>query len=346
MSYVVDQHSGNALRHYPDIYSVMPPTIQRVVQDLYPVCKTLGDENANIVQLYWMWAISKYTLFSTPEVFESDINAGLRKMVGRALLDEDTSVSKSYLKIVRKTDPHGEWTTSKRQALIWAVNDPGLNKILQHCSSINVGYILVVRGIVEVLGEFFTGSAYVRRLIAEHNDEFDSALMDEEFQKVIAAVKDTLRMARVIRRRDYYKQSVLHAQTVRRFVEIHDRAVDELNDLDVYEEKSGCCENQLFPEPPIPGNDVIIPIETLLELRREGQVMRHCVASYEESIRRGTCYIYRVMAPERATLSINPSTLMIREFKLKRNHRPSNGSWNSAKKWIDDSFNQISNISS
>lgn len=59
-----------------------------------------------------------------------------------------------------------------------------------------------------------------------------------------------------------------------------------------------------LPAPPIPGTDDIVPITTVAELVAEGREQCNCVASYERWIRQGTLYVYRVLAPERATVSL------------------------------------------
>jgi len=61
-----------------------------------------------------------------------------------------------------------------------------------------------------------------------------------------------------------------------------------------------------FQNPPIPGTEDIIPITTAADLWREGRSQKNCVATRLNRILQGQCYIYRVMAPERATLSIAP----------------------------------------
>jgi len=61
-----------------------------------------------------------------------------------------------------------------------------------------------------------------------------------------------------------------------------------------------------LPSPPIPGTADIIPITTVTDLKSEGKEQRNCVGTYTTRIRRGKVYIYRVMAPERATLAIVP----------------------------------------
>jgi hypothetical protein len=60
----------------------------------------------------------------------------------------------------------------------------------------------------------------------------------------------------------------------------------------------------VLPPPPVPGNAAIVPLTSPLELLDEGRAMHHCVATYARRIAAGTAYIYRVLGPERATLSI------------------------------------------
>ncbi|MDY0148506.1 MAG: hypothetical protein RBT03_00285 [Kiritimatiellia bacterium] len=60
----------------------------------------------------------------------------------------------------------------------------------------------------------------------------------------------------------------------------------------------------IFPNPPFAGTPTILPVRDLDGLLAEGFKMRHCVAIYEGSIAAGSCYIYRVIKPVRATLQI------------------------------------------
>ena len=59
-----------------------------------------------------------------------------------------------------------------------------------------------------------------------------------------------------------------------------------------------------FPAPPIAGTNDIIPLRTALELSIEGNQQHHCVNSYADRVHSGNCYIYRILKPQRATLSI------------------------------------------
>ena len=59
-----------------------------------------------------------------------------------------------------------------------------------------------------------------------------------------------------------------------------------------------------FPEPPLRGNSDIEPITSRDELLEESERQRHCVATYVLSIENRRRAVYRVLRPERATLSL------------------------------------------
>ncbi len=61
-----------------------------------------------------------------------------------------------------------------------------------------------------------------------------------------------------------------------------------------------------FPAPPLSGTDAIEPITDITQLIDEGILQRNCVADLASSVRTGRIYVYRVLAPERCTLSIAP----------------------------------------
>jgi hypothetical protein len=59
-----------------------------------------------------------------------------------------------------------------------------------------------------------------------------------------------------------------------------------------------------LPSPPIEGTDEILPLSTCEELVGEGYQMHHCAGGLGPSIKRGGYYLYKILQPERATLSI------------------------------------------
>jgi len=91
-----------------------------------------------------------------------------------------------------------------------------------------------------------------------------------------------------------------------------------------------------FSQPPLPGNTDIIPITTPMDLLKEGDECHNCVGSYIDSVRCGDCYIYRVLKPGRATLSIVRSggNWVISELKAPCNRYPSARTRTAVNNWL------------
>ncbi len=85
----------------------------------------------------------------------------------------------------------------------------------------------------------------------------------------------------------------------------------------------------LFPEPPFPvprytQRDIHLePIRTVKELLAESYEMRHCIATYARDIVAGECCAFRVLAPERGTLTLvpyAPSHWVVGDLRGVKNH--------------------------
>ncbi|MEO0414056.1 MAG: PcfJ domain-containing protein, partial [Verrucomicrobiota bacterium] len=77
-----------------------------------------------------------------------------------------------------------------------------------------------------------------------------------------------------------------------------------------------------FPAPPFMGVDgAIEPLTTAKELVLEGEEQENCVGTYAKRVRSGEIFIYRVLRPQRATLSIKKvgSRWEISELEIKYN---------------------------
>ena len=61
-----------------------------------------------------------------------------------------------------------------------------------------------------------------------------------------------------------------------------------------------------FPKPPLAAGGNIIALETPDMVIEEGREQENCAMSYAKDIANGAVYLYRVLEPERATLSIVP----------------------------------------
>lgn len=118
---------------------------------------------------------------------------------------------------------------------------------------------------------------------------------------------------------------------------LHDRLIEQLNrrsikDMPLIE----------FPEPPIEGNESIIPIRNNIELMIEGKKQRHCVASYENAVMDGVYYVYRLLEPERATVGLNirsDDSVFVNQIKLVCNGTASNETKQVIADWIKNRGN-------
>lgn len=80
-----------------------------------------------------------------------------------------------------------------------------------------------------------------------------------------------------------------------------------------------------LPPPPFAGTKDIVPLTTAAALHEEGARMHHCVGSYVSAVRKGNCYIYKVLFPERATVEIRYTSRngwVVRQIKKASNNAP------------------------
>ena len=76
----------------------------------------------------------------------------------------------------------------------------------------------------------------------------------------------------------------------------------------------------------------------LADLREEGELQSNCVGSYTGAIRARTTFIYRVLTPERATLSIvrgNDRDWKIGQLKCRANAQASAITRLAVQDWLD-----------
>ena len=93
-----------------------------------------------------------------------------------------------------------------------------------------------------------------------------------------------------------------------------------------------------LPLPPLRGTRDIVPILTTTALAEEGKTQNNCVATYAERVRRRTTFIYRVLRPERATLSIvkgGDGDWRINELECRANTKVSAITRLAVESWLD-----------
>ncbi len=119
--------------------------------------------------------------------------------------------------------------------------------------------------------------------------------------------------------------------------------IDSLHKLDSIKEKFDERVNikkkklDIFPEPPITGNEYIIPITTNKELQSWSKRQFNCIRGYSHNIRSGKSYLYKVIyEKEEATLEIKIDKESFRkgEFKGFDNKQVSQQLKNIVKDWL------------
>ena len=98
-------------------------------------------------------------------------------------------------------------------------------------------------------------------------------------------------------------------------------------------------EDRAFPAPPLRGSPTIVPIRSVSELVREGEEQENCVAGYAHAVLQGRCFLYRVLAPERATLSLvnDGQQWRLGELALKQNGMSCGTTGQAVENWLQAS---------
>ena len=166
-----------------------------------------------------------------------------------------------------------------------AMGDPVRMKFLAHLPRLNAEAIRI--------GTDTRLLAHVRPSFLE-----EVALAERTYDRPHAAflLEDTVEMYQQLRPADGPLPPVRHLAAL---AELHDGLVEDLNRLSPEHGEV------TFPPPPVAGTATIVPICSGRELVEEGRLQSNCVASYWDRIAiRHHVYIYRVLAPERCTLSL------------------------------------------
>lgn len=168
-----------------------------------------------------------------------------------------------------------------------SLSEPGVMACLRHTERINAGALKLLTS--------RTWRRYVTpRLIADVGRD---AVHDDPTPPVVRLLADTVNMAEMVGRRHCPTKFV----SLDRLKAVHDALAAELRPENSTEYDSL---PPAFDVPPFPGTEAILPIRTPDELFQEGFLQKNCCASRAASILCGREYLYRVVRPIRATLSI------------------------------------------
>ena len=144
------------------------------------------------------------------------------------------------------------------------------------------------------------------KLITSYQFFWDAVQNGVEISYLRSKLRDIESLAEQITIHDY-QSSIESCQTIEDLTDLHDRWTTRLYEVgDEYIENRFLSRYgaQQFPEPPLPGNDNIIPVVTSSELFKEVQRLNCFAETIVNEIMNDEVFIYKVYGPERGTLKL------------------------------------------
>ncbi len=213
-----------------------------------------------------------------------------------------------------------------------------MTKLFQHCQTINLPLLNCLVGTDHFpphINCFFdTNNSPIL-----HKNSFYLEIGSDTWEKnnldpQMLIAENAFMLERLGKKHTYCYRSIEHLNS------IHQELIWETNRQVM---KKSTSIELTFPPPPIQGNQNIIPITSPQELGHEGCEQNHCVGIYAPMIARGFGYVYRILAPERATLLIAPrgERYVIQEISGKSNQKVKSSTKKEIKKWLLTSDYQV-----
>jgi hypothetical protein len=99
---------------------------------------------------------------------------------------------------------------------------------------------------------------------------------------------------------------------------------------------------QPYPQPPFPGNENIVPITSHVDLAKEGAEQGHCAGIYLAPVQAGLSYVYKVLKPERATLSLSRhgGAWQLKQVRGRANAAVSSETMRAVRAWLAEVQNR------
>jgi hypothetical protein len=203
-------------------------------------------------------------------------------------------------------------------ALRAALADPPATKLLAHLPRVNAG-------VLGLVGNAPLRPAVTPRLLAEV-----AASAREKYRAEAARLlADTFGMLRYIP--DHRVPP--RYETVDRLREVHRELSVEFSKARPHRLRA-----YRLPRPPLPGTRDIVPLATPGDLIEEGEVQSNCVATYIPMVAARELFVYRVLRPERATLSIvrgPDGEWEVDQLALSENREPSRATIGAVRRWLE-----------
>lgn len=121
---------------------------------------------------------------------------------------------------------------------------------------------------------------------------------NEKVHSTLHFINDTVQLASTLHITNILRL-IGQCRSYRELNAVHDKLV-----ADVLSKNHSDEMNIIYPDPPMQGNDHIIPITNQRGLFNEAVSQHHCVMIYHKEILEGSYYVYKVLLPERATLGL------------------------------------------
>jgi len=200
-----------------------------------------------------------------------------------------------------------------------ALQNPEVAKALAHLPHLNAGVVAI---------------ALDTALLAASTPKLLTEIAESAPEKYRAGtadlLDDTLRMLRAV----HPSRGSPKLQSVERLRAMHDEV-----SVEYLRKKNPRLREFRMPRPPLRGTPDIVPICTVEDLIHEGKTQENCVATYAERVQKRGIFIYRVLKPERATLSIVLSSdgdWRIGELKRRSNSAVSPITRQIVESWLDE----------
>jgi hypothetical protein len=256
------------------------------------------------------WAFGPYPSKYATRLMRRLIGATRRHICG-ALGFPETESSVSVLSKIPASACSVSWLLTVRDLL----RDPEWHKPLLHLPSVDLTVL-----------QFLCNRAGRRRTTTRLLHE----LSGSEAGALILYLADVIRIERQLG--DSGKKRFYSIDQFLRYHEALQERIDQPRETDV--------RRYQFPQPPILGSENIVALETPDLLIDEARKQRNCVMQHAGNIARGGVYIYRVLQPERATLSIVPNQngqWQIGQLLCARNEPVSEATQQAVGEWLSTS---------
>ena len=278
-------------------------------------------------QLFWLLCECLESELHTDSV--TPLLRNKRRDLLATLLNQDAMPSSAVRFLSKLEATPDTFQRKHHRLLIQAVRQSTVRESLRHYDSIPVSWLSLATKQPSLF------SLSVIRKIAAHEQTADLHHAARLIRD-IRYLRDSLGpLARGLGRYE-------NLQTLEQVQGLHDRLTEALNAqnaLTVEERLADLKEHYgtKFPRAPIQGTSTIVPIETPEALTEEGKTMQHCVGSYAVRTYEKRSYIFKILAPERATLELRQqgTKLTIHQLSGPRNAQVSEETYAAVHEWLD-----------